>query len=328
MIESTDFCRANESPFFIIGSSRSGTTLLRLILCGHSRIHIPPETWFILPLVQELPLDAPLSPEEVREAVKIITSHFRWQDMGMHADELVNRALRLVQPHLSDIIGLVYHHQLANVGKKRFGDKTPLYVKIVPQLMVLYPEARFIHLIRDGRDVAISFIDAKFEGRCYDDDRFEWIDAIRRQFRYRMCSFNDRILEVRYEELVRNSEATVRGICEFLGENFEPSMLEFRERRSMVPERGHHLHKALEKPIALDAIGVWRQRLSWPECFAMEACIYKELENLGYALRFSGWAWRPWLKFAGLVLRALSPMLDRAIPYLQRRNYIGERLYF
>ena len=68
----------SDAPFFIVGSSRSGTTLLRLILCGHSRLHIPPETWFIADLVDRFPLHDPLLPAQVREATDIMVGHYRW----------------------------------------------------------------------------------------------------------------------------------------------------------------------------------------------------------------------------------------------------------
>jgi hypothetical protein len=79
---------SDNTPFFIIGSGRSGTTLLRLVISGHSRIHIPPETWFLLPLVEQLPLAEPLSPAQVAAALDIILGHHRWADMQMDAGEL------------------------------------------------------------------------------------------------------------------------------------------------------------------------------------------------------------------------------------------------
>lgn len=315
-------------PFFIVGASRSGTTLLRLIMAGHSRIHIPAETWFVEPLVQQLPLTQALSSAQARQAIDIITSHYRWPDMGIPADEFVKSAEALAEPKLADIVNLVYRRQLEAAGKSRFGDKTPQYIGIVPELAALYPGAKFIHLIRDGRDVAISFIDADFEGRCYDGERFQWIWTIHKGIAYRRSPQASDILEVRYEDLVSNPEPTVRAICKFLGEEFEPAMLQFQERREMVPARGRHIHTKLEQPLSNDATQIWRKKLSGPECFAMEACIRNELALLDYPLRFRGLGWRPLLGLTALVLRGLAPLLDRAIPALQRRGYLSKKMYF
>src|SRR3974390_761276 len=161
------------TPFFIIGSGRSGTTLLRLILAGHSRLHIPPETWFLRELVAELPLKGSLAPAEVDRAIDIMTQGYRWPDMGIAAADLRRWAAALPEPSLPDIVGLVYRRHLEIAGKPRFGDKTPVYFQIVPQLAELFPGAKFVHLIRDGHDVAMSWIDLGYD-RYYDPPGFEW----------------------------------------------------------------------------------------------------------------------------------------------------------
>src|SRR6202000_521244 len=153
----------NDSPFFIVGSGRSGTTLLRLILCGHSRLHIPPETWYILYMVKELPVAGLLTPTQIERAITLMVDSYRWPDMSMTPHELRQEVQRLPRPRLVDIINIVYHRHLRASGKQRFGDNTPIYFKIVSQLIDLYPDAKFIHLIRDGRDVAISWIDLNYD---------------------------------------------------------------------------------------------------------------------------------------------------------------------
>ena len=161
----------DNTPFFVIGAGRSGTTLLRLILAGHSRLHIPPETRFVRPLVRELPLSGELTPAQIERAVTIMTEDYRWLDMEIAADDLRHWALSLPKPELVDIIDLVYRQLLARADKPRFGDKTPIYFEIVPQLAALYPVRSSIHLIRDGRDVAISRIDLDWD-RYYERNTF------------------------------------------------------------------------------------------------------------------------------------------------------------
>jgi hypothetical protein len=172
----------DDTPFFIVGSGRCGSTLLRLMLSSHSRIHIPVETNFIEDLVQELPLSKPLAPAEIERALAIMTSHRRWRYMEIPPDELRSWAGALETPKLADIINLVYQHHLQLVGKQRFGDKTPYYIRIIPQLAALYPGAKFIHLIRDGRDVAISYIDANMDK--YYDHRNLWLESMKMRDRY------------------------------------------------------------------------------------------------------------------------------------------------
>lgn len=321
-------CRlmVENSPFFIIGAGRSGTTLLRLILAGHSRIHIPPETWFVRPLVQTLPLTDPLSPAQVEWAVDTMTSDYRWPDMGIAADDLRRWTMALEHPRLVDVINLVYRRHLADSGKQRFGDKTPVYFEIVPQLLALYPGAKFIHLIRDGRDVAISWIDVGWE-RYYQRDKFEWVHAMQRRQIHLKSAYAERILDVKYEDLIRDLEVTVRHICSFLGEEFEPGMLNWQRLTELVPARERHIHGRLTQPVSDDAIAVWRKKLTAGECFAMEACMHRDLRRLGYELKFSATAWRPLLDATGWLLSATAPLLRRGIPFLQRRSLFPKKFY-
>jgi hypothetical protein len=315
-----------DAPFFVVGSSRSGTTLVRLILCGHSRLHVPPETWFVADLVARFPLDRVLTAAEAEAAVALMVGHYRWPDLEIPEDEMRAWAAALVAPRLVDVIDLVFAEHLRRAGKARFGDKTPPYIGIVPELLALYPEALFINLIRDGRDVAMSFVDAHFHGRPYHAD-FEWTQAVRLAARWHAAPFADRVLDVRYEDLVREPEAVVRRICDFLGEAFEPAMFAYRERMALVPERERWIQGKLVRPISPDAVAAWRGRLTALECFCIEASLRPDLQRLGYAPRFAAPAWRPLLAATGWLLRRAAPLLDRAVPALERRRVFRRVVY-
>jgi hypothetical protein len=317
---------ADDTPFFIVGSGRSGTTLLRLMLTAHSRIHIPPETWFITDLARELPLAAPLSPVEVTRAAEIITSGYRWPDMQIPVEDFRLWASSLTEPKLAEVLNLVYHHQLKIHGKQRFGDKTPPYIHIIPEISTIYPGAKFIHLIRDGRDVAISYIELHYEERYYERN-FDWTRAMRRRRDYLDSAFAAQILEVWYEDLVARPELTLRKLCDFIEEAFEPSMLCWQDLTGLVPERERQIHPKLGEPLRDEAISVWRRKLSPLECFAIESCLHADLCQLGYRLYFKGAGWRPLLAISGWLLSGLEPLLIRAIPYLQRRKYLPRTIY-
>lgn len=321
---------AEEAPFFIVGSGRSGTTLLRLILCAHSRIHIPHETHFIADLVRELPLTEPLNPPQLARALDLITGPRRayndWPRMEIPTGEFRDWALALEEPKLADVIALLYRDHLRRQRKTRWGDKTPDHVHIMPELLTLFPGAKFIHMIRDGRDVAISYIEADWE-RYYERD-FEWTRAMRRRREYRSSPYAAQILDVGYERLVLEPEATVRRICAFLGETFEPAMLDWQRSIALVPEQElSTVHTKLLKPLSSEAVALWRKKLSAAECFAVEACLRRGLCEANYDLRFSGAGWRPLLALSGWLLSLSAPLLARAVPYLKRRNYLPRTLY-
>jgi hypothetical protein len=300
--------------------------LLRLILCGHSRLHIPPETWFIADLVARFPLGRMLTAAQVRDAVAVMVGHYRWPDLQIPAAAFAAQALALAAPRLVELIDLPYREHLRRAQKPRFGDKTPPYIAIVPQLLALYPDARFINLVRDGRDVAISFVDAHFHGRPYHAD-FEWTQALRLAGRWRAAPQADRILDVRYEDLARAPEAVVRRICDFLGEAFEPAMLGHCGRMDLVPERERWIQGALARPISADAVAAWRKKLTALECFCIEASLRADLLRHGYAPRFASPLWRPLLAATAGLLRACAPLLDRAVPALERRKIFRRAVY-
>ena len=191
-------------------------------------------------------------------------------------------------------------------------------------MLTLYPDAKFIYLVRDGHDVAISWIDAGWQR--YYDPGFEWPAAIAAMLRDR-AAYPAQVLEVRYEDLMQQPAEIARNICAFLDETFEQGMLDWQERTALVAPRDRHLHGRLQEPLSDDAIAVWRRRLSVIECFAVEACLYRELAQGSYDLRFAARGWRPLFRPTAGLLRTLSPLLRRGIPYLQKRKMLPRNVY-
>jgi hypothetical protein len=282
------------SPFFIVGSGRSGSTLLRVLLCAHSKVTIPPETYFIMPLVNQLPINAGLNRNQTDQAIDIITSHYRWPDMGMTRDYLVDQVADMDSPLLSDIINVIYHFHLLKDNKQIWGDKTPPYISIVPELKELYPKAKIIHLVRDGRDVTRSFRVTGWYGPWIKDNSKEWRDAIGHYNRYKRARPDIGIYEIRYENLVMETEKTIRDLCGFLGITYEAGMLDWMPAiQGKIPTREAHIHKKLGKKPGIEDIYRWKSEMTKREVFITESFIWKELRSAGYELYFSNKSWKP-----------------------------------
>ncbi len=288
----------NDAPFFIVGSGRSGTTLLRAILATHSRLTIPPETWYLNRLTDLLAVERALTAEEVDRVTRTMIGHYRWPDLEVQADEFRREVAGLKNPHLRDIVELVYRKHLRRDGKVRWGDKTPGYIELVPKLAQLFAGAQFIHFIRDGRDVAKSFQAKSWYGDRLHDNAREWIDAMDCSERWSNSEVSKQILQVRYEDLVLDTEGTVRRICSFLGEQFEPGMLAWPGTvDQLVPGREAHIHEKLKRKPGMADIYRWKREMTLREILVCEAFMGRHLKAHGYELRFGGAAWKPVLRF-------------------------------
>ena len=149
--------RARPPAPFVVGATRSGTTLLRLMLDAHPEIAIPSETHFIPELVSAREKHG-ASREQMLE---LLTSHRRWGDFTIEPERarraLGARSSRSTGPDAVRAFYALYGDKQGKHGA-RWGDKTPGYVKSMREIQAYLPEARFIHLIRDGRDVALSVL--------------------------------------------------------------------------------------------------------------------------------------------------------------------------
>lgn len=302
----------NSAPFFIVGSGRSGTTLLRMILSSHSRLSIPPETYYLAPLLAQFPVDRALSTAEVEGVIRVMTSHYRWPDMGIDAGEFAREAGARANPRLREITEIVYNKHLEREGKVRWGDKTPPYIRIVPRLAELFPGARFIHLLRDGRDVAKSFQSVGWYGPLLHNNMSEWKEAADLDRRWRKSPLADRFLVVRYEDLVRQTQTTTKEICSFLGEQFEPQMLGWEEKVDrLMPRRELYIHEKLRRKPNQADIERWRREMSSWELFVSEAFIGKDLRRAGYECRYDGSALAPAFFLTRSYCRLVLPVLAR-----------------
>ena len=271
----------------IVGVPRSGTTLLRLMLDRHPQLAIPPETWFLADLAAligqpgvgvDVLLDTIMEPDT-------------WPDFGLSAEAL--RAV-LVPGDPSAAARAFFRLYADRHAKPRWGDKTP--TDEIEAIERLLPEARFIHIIRDGRDVAASLRKMWF---APSEDVGELASFWRGRIE-RTRAGGERVghyLEVRYEDLVTEPEPVLRRICAHVDLVFDQAMLTHHttaaqrlaehQGRSAGPvvitqEQRLRQQASSMRPPDPSLIGRWRTLLSSDEVRRFEQVAGDLLRALGY----------------------------------------------
>jgi len=168
-------------------------------------------------------------------------------------------------------------------GKPRWGDKTPQYVRHIDVLAKIFPDAQFVHLIRDGRDVACSLLDVPwFEGDVGKAAR-RWRKGLQRGRKQGRRLGPGRYLELTYESLVEHPEKHLQSICEFLGESFTPDLLSTdADPDHLVPQHRQAWHGQISKPVTRARVGRYRDELSATQIDQFETIAGDLLQEYGY----------------------------------------------
>ena len=277
------------APLFILGVRRSGTTLLRVILDRSPGIAIPDETFFIPQLAHRQ--SSPVDPAEFLDDIRRLPRLAAWE---VPAEDFAARLEAGMS--VGDALSAVFSAYAAKHGKPRWGDKTPMYMRHLGLIEKLFPDAQYVHLIRDGRDAALAFLDMP-EGvvtktwahpRSPAGFACEWRTEVRRARELGRRLGPSRHLEVRYEELIADTAGVVRSICEFAGLPFDREMLEYADAVD-VSAKPHH-QRLLQPPTR--GVREWRAQMSRDDALAFEAIAGDLLGDLGYELLKPGSARR------------------------------------
>ncbi|MDD5408896.1 MAG: sulfotransferase [Candidatus Omnitrophica bacterium] len=217
------------NPIFIIGTERSGTNLLRLILNTHSNIAIPHPPHIMKnfsklePLYGDLKNDANFK-ALVKDVVKMVELHpYPWA-VTLNAERIFRDA---VDRNLISIFFSIYNQYLESSFKARWGCKSTFMIYHVASILNYYPSAKFLYIVRDGRDVAASAKKSIFNRYCvyYTAQVWKKEQQIGMYWLNKLDKHN--IFLFKYENLLGDSETTVKSICSFLDEPYQENMLNF-----------------------------------------------------------------------------------------------------
>jgi hypothetical protein len=274
---------AERSFPFVVARGRSGTTLLRAMLDSHPDMAVPDESHFVVQVARQRARYEPDGRLDLPRFTRDLLGHWAFRRWGL-PDEEVLEAFRADPPaDVPAAVRAVYLAYAAHHGKTRFADKTPSYVLNVGLLAATFPEARFVHMIRDGRDVALSYLDTDFGSRTLGQAALYWDRFVRAGRLAGSRLGPDRYLEIRYEDLVAEPEPVLKELCAFVGLDFDERMLRFHERADeLVPSLSHNeAHRNLYKPLTA-GLRDWRRDLAPRDVAVFEALAGELLSELGY----------------------------------------------
>jgi hypothetical protein len=282
---------------FIVGVSRSGTTLLRMMLDSHRDLAIPFETHFLPHIISRAK-----SGLTATDFNQIVIQSQSWPNMAIAAEALIDAVEEIEVFSPSKGLRAFYRLCAGRFGKQRWGEKTTHYVRIMNQIEELLPEAHFIHVIRDGRDASISL--KKLWWGPGDDIEAAarlWVADINRARAQASCLRH--YMEIRYESLVLEPVNTLRKISDYISIGFDQNMLKYYETagdrledmiQPVLPPQTTDLdldtfrsiHLNTKKPPDRSRIGRWRAEMSLDDQVRFESIAGSLLHDLGYETKY------------------------------------------
>jgi hypothetical protein len=272
------------TPVFVIGYPRSGTSVTCRLLRRYLKVSYGTESQFIIRFLHRLGGYGDLQQDaNVRRLLTDISaerffarSKHNW---GWEFDR--ERAFRSLQARTySAVLDAIFSQLAAHNDMVRWGDKTPFYNSDLASILGLFPDAQFIHVVRDGRDVALSIPKTGFGPTNACTTAEEWAHALSQIEGFSRTLRPDQFFALRYEDLLEQAPERMAALAAFLG-------VDDRDGHVMAYVREH-----IGQEVRADNRDKWRQALPTREVERFEAVAGGTLTRFGYELAFLGRARR------------------------------------
>ncbi|MGB6222642.1 sulfotransferase family protein [Haloferula sp.] len=251
----------SESPVFIVGWPRSGTTLLAKMLAAHPGMACGPESHLFSKISQGTIQQALTSDDwvsSIAETVGGITlSGQGVLELYGHTASSFRDELSVRKPSMPEVLSALYSNLMTRTGAVRIVEKTPNHICHLDRIRSRFPKSRIIRITRDPRDAVFSMRKLPW----MPDDIVAGSLLWDRWFRSSKDFFeNDPLsMTVRYEDLATNCKVVLEEICEFIGENFDPCMESFYESSDTVFTPGESWKEDVSQPIDASRIYSWKK---------------------------------------------------------------------
>jgi hypothetical protein len=249
----------------------------------HPDVAIPPESHFIPKLWADRDrYGSGGRLERPKDFLLDLASEARFRSWDLPIQAVRDELERVEAPTLAQGIGAAFAAFARANGKSAWGDKTPKYVDHIELISKLFPTARFVHLVRDGRDVALSVLDMERLHAHAATAAKVWARQVAGGRAAGRALGDARYLELRYEDLLEDGPGEIRRVCAFLGIPFRQVMLKHEGGAlERIPERQRGMHRRLALP-PTKGLRDWRSQMSSGELAEWESVAGPQLEAFGY----------------------------------------------
>ncbi len=286
---------------FILGNPRSGTSLFRLMLNSHSMINATPECGFLhwwYKKYADWDCSCVLS-NRLDEYISDLASSKRIEDWKMDYTLLKEKIIQEKPENYAKLGELVYTFYGEQKGKKAkvIADKNNYYINHFNDLNEIWPDAKYILVVRDGRDVACSYLNMEtlvtnspYKPKLSTDIKTiakEWLTNNQNILSFSESLINSQFMVIRYEDFVTDSALYLTKVCHFLGLNFEPEMLNYFIKNAKEQDEPlsslDWKKKTLEKPDK-ENIGKYKMELEKESIVEFNAIATDLLQKFNYEI--------------------------------------------
>lgn len=265
----------SKAPVFIVGSPRSGTTLLRNILNRHPSLAICGETQFNHYVYKRRRAFGDLSNLKNRQRlVDEYLSIRRIVRLGLDLPHLKEKLVRDASTYPALFAGVASYYA-ESAGKQRWGEKTPQHALISELLCEWFPGAAILHLLRDPRDAVASLQRMPWAPNSVISNARTWLAC---NLAARKSSHRPEYLLVRYETLVAQPERELARICAHLDEDYVPAMLA-PDDSAGLPAPGTRL---ASRPVTVKRVGTWQEELTTQDAALIEWVVGSHMQSFDY----------------------------------------------
>ena len=323
--------------FFILGRPRSGTTLLTTLFNAHPNVRIAPEFPILLPLYQKFRKVRDWDEAAIRSFADHLFRHYvfnnrtldhymlKKEDFTANLMELKHRGT------VQDFLKCINYHSFSVYEKQktlRIGDKNPVYSIFIKRFLKIFPEAKFICIVRDYRDNFVSIkklSELKMEAPILPLQVYRWKYAVRGFLKYRR-KYPDRIRIVRYEDLVTDQEKTVKELFEYIGIAYDPAVFDFYKKKDETLKAYNDpliekFHGSLMNPVNTSRMNQWKKDLSAEQVRTADHIAGKYADMFNYDRERKQFSAALWLK--SLPMQGYGYLLFRLMYY---GSYLPYRL--